>query len=150
MSKNSELCELANRALDLFWDKPFEKLTEPEQVFRAIWELEADVNNGGFAQYYLNSSGDSAWFAPTALEQIGAKQASEVVAQANALFPSSKPPAERRKRAKQLDKIDEDLFEPFDDQFMSYPDDLTDLLHSYVSKHRSQIAGADQFISDQE
>ena len=147
MSKNNELCDLASRALTLFWDKPFEKLSEPEQVFRTIWELEADVNNGGFAQYYLNSSGDTAWFAPAALEQIGAKQASQIVAKANALFPSSTPPAARRKRIKQLDKIDEDLFEPFDDQFMSYPDNLTDLLHAYVVSHRDEIAEADQTIT---
>lgn len=147
MSKNSELCELANRALELFWDKPLKKLTEPERVFRAIWELEADVNNGGFAQYYLNSSGDTAWFAPAALEQIGAKQASQIVAQANALFPSSTPQVDRRKRGKQLDKIDEDLFEPLDEQFMSYPDDLTDLLHAYVRANIADIAGASGVIS---
>lgn len=148
--KYSELCDLAKRGLALFWGKPFEKLSEPEQVFRAIWELEGDVNNGGFAQYYFNSSGNTAWFAPAALEQIGARTASKIVTDANALFPSGSPHEDQHKREKQLDKIDQDLFESFDDQYMSYPDNLRELLHTYVSKHRGQIACADQFITDRD
>jgi len=31
-----------------------------ERTFAAIWSLEAEVNNGGFAQYMFNDAGDHA------------------------------------------------------------------------------------------
>jgi hypothetical protein len=48
----------------------FADLAEEDRVLVAIWALEADVNNGGFDQYYFNSSGDTAYYAPTALRLI--------------------------------------------------------------------------------
>src|SRR5687768_790603 len=38
----------------------FSGLTEAEQTVYCIAGLERDVNNGGFAQFFLNSSGDQA------------------------------------------------------------------------------------------
>ena len=61
-------------------------MSEPERVFVAVWTLEADVNNGGFDQYYVNSSGDYAWFAPQALRAVGAEKTAEIVEQANTAF----------------------------------------------------------------
>ena len=31
------------------------ELSEPERAFVAVWELEAEVNNGGFSQYFFNA-----------------------------------------------------------------------------------------------
>jgi hypothetical protein len=60
-------------------------------VFVCVWELEADVNNGGFDQYYFNSSGDLAGDAVESLNAIGAKNTADVVRQANALFGAGGP-----------------------------------------------------------
>jgi hypothetical protein len=62
-----------------FWAADFEALPEPKRVFRAIWELEAQVNNGGFHQYFLNGS---AWTVPgiwDALQAIGATSTAVIV-----------------------------------------------------------------------
>ena len=48
MNKNSQLIEISEKGR--FWKLDFDELTPSEQVFRAIWDLEGDVNNGGFEQ----------------------------------------------------------------------------------------------------
>lgn len=40
-----------------FWRVDYHQLSPPERVFRAIWELEGEANNGGLDQYFFNSSG---------------------------------------------------------------------------------------------
>ena len=42
-------------------------LSPGERVFLYVWNLEAEVNNGGFEQFYLNSAGDNAIETPVAL-----------------------------------------------------------------------------------
>jgi hypothetical protein len=68
-----------------------DKLTTPEKVFVCVWGLEGEVNNGGFDQYYFNSSGDHALDAEESLKAIGAKHTAQLVKQANALFGASSP-----------------------------------------------------------
>ena len=36
----------------------FDSLTPAEQVFHAVWWFEAELNNGGFDQFFCNSGGD--------------------------------------------------------------------------------------------
>jgi hypothetical protein len=51
--------DLVERAEGIRWrldDVGFDALSVPEKHFVAIWDLEVDVNNGGFHQYALNSS----------------------------------------------------------------------------------------------
>jgi hypothetical protein len=46
----------------------------PQKVFSALWEVESEVNNGGFSQYFLNSTSESASFVVEALEIVGASK----------------------------------------------------------------------------
>src|SRR6185295_11604327 len=50
----------------------FRALSNPERVFLCVWNLEAEVNNGGFSQFFDNSAGDYAAETPGALRTIGA------------------------------------------------------------------------------
>jgi hypothetical protein len=54
-------------------------LTRPEQVFWAIWNLVGEVDNGGFAQYAFNSTGDDGALALEALVEVGALEPAKVV-----------------------------------------------------------------------
>jgi len=56
------------------------------QTIYVIWWLEAEVNNGGFNQYYANSSGQYATMVPDALMLIGAKKFAELVSKANFIY----------------------------------------------------------------
>jgi hypothetical protein len=145
MDGNEWLIDLSERSATRFFETPFSDLTVPEQVFVAVWTLEADVNNGGFDQYYLNSSGDYAWHAPAALRAIGAEKTAAIAEQANAPFGPDGPPSDHDARQAARDGFPEevdDLWDDCDQAFYAYPDDLTTLLSAYVRSHSSEIQGA--------
>jgi Domain of unknown function (DUF4375) len=120
----------------------FDALPERDRILVAIWGLEADVNNGGFDQYYFNSSGDRAFFAAEALERIGASQMAAIVREANALFGPEGPSRDRDHRVRRLFEItadDEDLFDALDRRFFEYPDDISALLIAYIENEMNPV-----------
>ncbi|MFD2920928.1 DUF4375 domain-containing protein [Terrimonas rubra] len=56
------------------------------QAIYMIWMLEAEVNNGGFNQFYFNFSGQFYKQLPAALKLVGAKQFAGLMQNANDLF----------------------------------------------------------------
>lgn len=58
MDKNEMLCDFI--MVGAVWGKPFLELTAAQQVCWVVFELEGEVNNGGFQQYYESSSCDMA------------------------------------------------------------------------------------------
>lgn len=44
-------------------------LSPAERVFLCVWNLEAEVNNGGFGQFFANSAGDNALETPEGLRR---------------------------------------------------------------------------------
>jgi Domain of unknown function (DUF4375) len=142
---NRVLSELSTH----IWEPPFETLTPEERVFRAIWDLEAEVNNGGFNQYFFNSAGDNAQKAAAALRVVGTSTTAGVAENAIGVFGQNGPSADRYSRQEQLESLTESQLsrlEELDQQFYRYPDNLTELLYSYVEQNRSRIRGADRFF----
>ena len=95
-------------------------LTEPEQVFLRVWNLEAEVNNGGFAQFFENSAGDYAVGTPDALRAVGAPEMAVLAERAMQPFGPSGPPADRDARAKAIQALPasaRELWDQLDDQF---------------------------------
>jgi hypothetical protein len=86
-----DLFKISDRVFDRYFKLGYDKLSPPEKVFVCVWDLEAQVNNGGFHQYYFNSSGDHALDTVDALAAIGAKYTAGLVKQANALFGAAGP-----------------------------------------------------------
>lgn len=96
-----------------------------------IWGIEAEVNNGGFDQYYFNGAGEHARLVPAALHEIGAHKMAQIVERANALFGPDGPPVDADERDVGLFKItddDEEAWEQLDREFQAYPDDIAALL----------------------
>ena len=144
MDKNLWLIQLSESPQTQFWKVDYGELSEAEKVFVAIWGLEADVNNGGFSQYYYNSSGDHAMHAPGALRAIGANQMAGIVDKANAQFGAGGPPADRDERQNALDALAgkaDDAWLELSGQFQDYPENLTELLYAYVQANKAQIKG---------
>lgn len=48
-----------------------EGLSKGQQTIYSTWCLEAEVNNGGFDQYFFNSTGENAFMALEGLETLG-------------------------------------------------------------------------------
>ncbi len=98
-----------------------------------VERLEAEVNNGGFNQYFFNSAGDDALAAISALEAIGAGRTATIVRAACARFAGATPPVERDERQAALEITDSDgeQFRPEDEAFLRYDDDLAALLRAF-------------------
>ncbi len=65
-----------------------------ETARELVEELEAEVNNGGFDQYFFNSSGENAAAVIGALDKIGATKTAGIVRAACEKFPGGMPPAD--------------------------------------------------------
>jgi hypothetical protein len=122
-------------ALSKFDGGNFERLGEADKILVAIWGIEAEVNNGGFDQFYFNGAGDQAFFAPQALKAIGAHRMAEIASQANAVFGTRGPPRSRDERQSELERITGSGDEPWDEldrAFQAYPDDIRGLLKEFL------------------
>src|SRR5580704_8503592 len=77
-TKNHILILLSQSEKTSFGKQDFSRQSLPQKVFSAIWAVESEVNNGGFSQYFLNSSAESASFVVEALETIGAPETAAI------------------------------------------------------------------------
>ena len=128
------LSEAFEEACSRLAGNTFEALSQRDQILVTIWGLEADVNNGGFDQYYFNGSSNQAWFAPTALRTIGAHNMASIAERANAMFGEAGPSLDRVERQSALSEITdavEGAWENLDREFYAYPDDIAALLASH-------------------
>jgi hypothetical protein len=142
MTKNQTLIRLSESENTKFGKEDFARQSIPQKVFSAIWAVESEVNNGGFSQYFLNSSAETAPFVVEALRTIDAPETAAICERAiAAAFPSGLPVSEDTIRSAATEFSDEVLekLEELDQQFFSYPHDLTDLLFTYVSGHPEEF-----------
>lgn len=104
--------ELARISRRFDW---YELLSPGRRAVVLLDTLEAEVNNGGFEQYYGNSSGDGAVLAPDSLRLLGLEELAALVERANGVF--GEPVLRDRE---ERDEVLEDLegaWESFDDEF---------------------------------
>jgi hypothetical protein len=120
----------------------FEDMSLGEQTALCVDELEREVNNGGFEQFFLNSSGDYTQPVIDALRRIGASQCAQLMQQATAPFGPTGPSPDRDARTTQVESLRDaarDLWKTLSRAFMKYPDDLPELLRTYVAANKSQF-----------
>jgi hypothetical protein len=84
----------------------FDGLSEPEKQFYAVGTLDGDVCNGGFSQYFFNSSASHYDYAVAGLTEMGAAQACALLQRAKqVLFDFQDVPKETAERRSLLAKI---------------------------------------------
>jgi|SRR5664279_383486 len=93
-----ELCDYGN---------DFGNLTEHQRLFYLNQNLEREVNNGGFEQYFRNSSGDNAHETILSLNAIGAYKTADILQQAIDQFPNKQISKDREERIKSIKQIEE-------------------------------------------
>jgi hypothetical protein len=96
--------------------------------------LQSEVNNGGFDQFFFNSSGDKTSQIVEALETISATKAAEIVKRAAGKFPGGMPPREWFKRQDVLlEQVspEADAFLDLDKEFYANPENLNELLSKF-------------------
>ena len=100
-----------------------------------IYELEAQVNNGGFHQFFGNSTGAHAPSAVEALQTIGATRTSEILRAAISIAYPSGFPIDPYLHGVELLDDDETCgrLSLLDDKFYRYEDDLAGLVNAYLN-----------------
>lgn len=81
------------RKLSAAYDKEYEIVlswNKSRQAIYMISRLEAEVNNGGYNQFYFNSSGQFATALPEALKLVGATKFADLIERANSTFVKEK------------------------------------------------------------
>lgn len=142
MTKNEILINLSESGMTKVGKEDFARQSLPQKAFSAIWELESEVNNGGFSQYFSNESAESAPFVTEALEKLGAPKTADICRRAiAAAFPTGLPGTVEETQSTAVNFSPEILeaLEPLDQEFFSYPHDLTALLFSFVSAHPEEF-----------
>jgi hypothetical protein len=135
---NEVALEISSRLFDELYATGLGAMTEPERNVRLIDELAGEVNNGGFHQYFANSSGNCAARARTAVKVIG-PELSRIFEEALARFPNSDPSEDRATRNAQMKSI-HDEFEAWshlDDRFYELPFD--ELVARYVRSNATHF-----------
>lgn len=112
----------------------YDSLTDAEKVVFCVGQLEAEINNGGFSQFFLNSSGDFTAETLTALEKIGARKTKQIVQEAASLMGDTVP-SNRNARQGLFEAKSEEIEEQLDDldaRFYLYEDDIASLVNDYL------------------
>lgn len=142
MNKNGYLIHLSESDNTQFGKVAFADQSLPQKVFSAIWAAESEIDNGGFSQYFYNSSAESAGFVAQAFEAIGARKTADICRRAlAAAFRDGLPDSAEGIRIAAADFPDDLIarLEPLDQEFFSYPDNLTELLFDYVAQHPDEF-----------
>ena len=128
--------------------------SQEEVVVLAVMELERQVNNGGFNQFFFNSSGKYAPVIVEGLKRIGCPKTAKIALKAIDLLGSielSDPDAVQN--AACLDEDDEKLsaaYEKLDFKFYEYPEDISGKLMEFIhtSSEKIVLPGPDARYSE--
>lgn len=138
--KNESIIELDNFIGELCdYGDDFSKLTDQQKLFYLNQNLEREINNGGFNQYFCNSSGDNAHETILSLKAIGADKTADILQKAIDQFPNKTVPKDRDERTELVEQIEEvadEVWSDLDQKFYEYEDDLNTLNIEYIKKHK--------------
>jgi hypothetical protein len=119
----------------------FSNLNEFEKTFIYIDILEDNVTNGGFIQFFFNSSGQFAHEIFQAYLAIKAETTIDILTKAIHLFPEMPVPKDARIRQQILMGKDSniDLWDALDLEFYKYEDNIIELTLNYVRENISHF-----------
>ena len=130
---------------ELIWEKlqfDFDNLSELDEVektFIYIDILEEQVNNGGFDQFFFNSSGDFTYEILDAYKNIGANKTAKIIYDAIQAFPKlpiSKDTQTRRNIMEDLSDEISEKWNKLDDKFYEYEENIMSYVIEYMRKNK--------------
>ena len=140
---NISIIELDNYIGDLCtYGAEMDNLTKEQKLFYYNQCLEREINNGGFHQYFFNSSGDFALQTVKSLQTIGAKKTADILQKAIDQFPDKSILEDRTTRQGiivQIEETAEPIWEELDQKFFAYEDDLNTLNIEFVRKNKDKF-----------
>jgi len=140
---NSSIIELDNYICKICkWGDDLDKLTEEQKLFFFNQNLEREVNNGGFNQFFNNSSGNFSHETISSLISIKAFKTVEILKEAIAQFPNNQVPKDFDDRIEIITQIEEKanpIWEQLDQEFFKYTDNLNHLNMEFIKQHRTNF-----------
>lgn len=122
----------------------FGQLPLAQQRLVLAVHLEGQVSNGGFSQYFFNSSDDPGAVA-AALDDIGEPECARIIRDAAAVFGKAGPSRDTETRRQQLEKLSTDqdaVLASADDRWFAQHADLDTSLYLYALKHKAEFSAA--------
>lgn len=116
-------------------------LSEPERIFYTTQILEMEVNNGGFGQFFFNSSGNLANEVVHAFTEIGAVKTADICRKAFSVY-GEEVPKDRDERQDILECLNEEqekILERCDDAFFDYEENLNELNYAFVMRNKDNF-----------
>ena len=116
---------LAERIWDAEKQSGYGSLSENQRLYRAVFLCDDEINNGGLAQFFGNSSGDRWRDALAGFKAMGFEERLAVLTEAIAIFGSNGPSEDQRVRKDQLSRLmrrDDDLFDALDSRYYKSPE----------------------------
>ncbi len=105
-----------------------------------VHAFDAEVNNGGFHQLFINSTGDNLSEILAALREIGAIETAHLLERALAVYPASPLPASADEWYSFLKKTEPSTLKALaelDEAYFAQAEDLNALAAQYCRKHKS-------------
>jgi Domain of unknown function (DUF4375) len=143
LNKNLFLIELSESPKTSLGKVDFNSQTPVQKVFSTIWSIESEINNGGFKQYFCNSSAETAGSLVDALTEIKAPDTAKICARAIAIVFPKGLPSTQKDISDSASKIDDKTclaLEKLDKEFCCYPHDLAELLYDFVVSHPAEFS----------
>jgi hypothetical protein len=123
--------------------KAAKALTKGERMLYVTWQAENEISNGGFEQYFDNSSGVFAREAILAFKLVGAKKHVLLMRRAIAAFVRSNPKQKLVKVDKSvkgyLKKYKDAEFGKIDEAFHNIKENLSELRIKYIRAHPDEF-----------
>ena len=114
-------------------------LSEAERIFYVTQSLEMEVNNGGFSQFFFNSSGNFANELVSAFTAIGAIETATICQKAISAF-GRDIPVDRDEREEMLEELESDeiaeILTECDNAFYEYKDNLNELNYNFAVNNK--------------
>jgi hypothetical protein len=116
-------------------------LTQPERDVLAIEGLEREVNNGGYKQFFLNSSNEYAGLVVDALRRIGCETIAAITARAIAALPEgvSLTPQSLSAEVERDDPERDERLGQCDAAYYDAREDIATALLQYLLSRRDEI-----------
>jgi hypothetical protein len=123
--------------------KGLESFSKAERFVYAVQGMSREVNNGGWNQFFFNSSGQLAFDLVPALEAMGSKENLSIARRAVKRFgkPASLSDDDRSKHLAKITKDgEENPWEELEDEFYENPEDLDTMTLSYIAKNPGEFS----------
>ncbi|WP_160168332.1 DMP19 family protein [Novipirellula maiorica] len=131
---------------DRIWAKEkssgWESLNKEQQMYSAVFWLDAEVNNGGHSQYFFNSAGNNWQVAREGLKAMGSTERLPTFEGVLSLFGDEKPFPDREKRQEQLAAVyanNEKAFDEYDSKYYAANESVEVLSRRFVIKNADKF-----------